>query len=479
MKFFPKRANTVMAATFIAGALSGVAGAAIAATTLGSYVFPDVASGSFYDSAVGEMYNLGIIKGYDNGKFGPDDAVTRGQLAVMLQRFRDNLVNSGVSVSSSSRNNSSMSSSSSSSVATSTSGVLRFTSATYNAPESATAQILVVRTGGAKGTVTVDYATSNGTAIAGTDYTATNGTLTFANNETSKSFTISLINNPLPQGNKTITLSLRNVTNGAVLGTPSTTTVTITDNQSTNSSASSMSSTSSSASSNPAGTISLGAAAYMVNETASPLTITVNRVGGTTGTVSVTYGTSNGTATSGSDYSSVSGTLTFNNGESTKSFTIPVNNNTSITGNKTFNIVIGTPTGGASLSSVTTAPITIIDNDSPSSGSGSVKVNKASYDISKSAGFVDIGIQRTISAAGTITVSYQTTPLTASDGVDYNGVSGTLTFLPGESIKNIRVPITKTVSSANAGKTFSLDILGVSSNAVLGSPTSATVTIDN
>jgi hypothetical protein len=35
------------------------------------------------------------------------------------------------------------------------------------------------------------------------------------------------------------------------------------------------------------------------------------------------------------------------------------------------------------------------------------------------------------------------------------------------------------VSSANAGKTFSLDILGVSSNAVLGSPTSATVTIDN
>ena len=38
----------------------------------------------------------------------------------------------------------------------------------------------------ATGTVTVNYATADGTAVAGTDYTATSGTLTFAPGEREK-----------------------------------------------------------------------------------------------------------------------------------------------------------------------------------------------------------------------------------------------------------------------------------------------------
>src|SRR5205823_2921280 len=41
----------------------------------------------------------------------------------------------------------------------------------------------VTRLGDAQGVVTVDYATSDGTALAGSDYTATSGTLTFQNGE--------------------------------------------------------------------------------------------------------------------------------------------------------------------------------------------------------------------------------------------------------------------------------------------------------
>ena len=46
---------------------------------------------------------------------------------------------------------------------------------------------LVTLSPAASGTVTVDYATVDGTAVAGTDYTATSGTLTFAPGETRKS----------------------------------------------------------------------------------------------------------------------------------------------------------------------------------------------------------------------------------------------------------------------------------------------------
>lgn len=54
--------------------------------------------------------------------------------------------------------------------------------------------ITVNRTGNTAGTSTVAYATSNGSAVAGTDYTATSGTLTFTAGQTVKTFSVPIIN---------------------------------------------------------------------------------------------------------------------------------------------------------------------------------------------------------------------------------------------------------------------------------------------
>ncbi|PYM65633.1 MAG: hypothetical protein DMD79_04475, partial [Candidatus Rokuibacteriota bacterium] len=85
--------------------------------------------------------------------------------------------------------------------------------------------IQVHRDAGNAGGVTVNYATSNGTAVAGVDYVATSGTLTFGAGVNDKTFTISLINNG--GGNRTVTLTLNNPGGGAVLGSPSTAVLTI------------------------------------------------------------------------------------------------------------------------------------------------------------------------------------------------------------------------------------------------------------
>lgn len=53
----------------------------------GSASFPDVTDGSWYDEAVAWAADRGIVTGYDSGLFGPDDAVTREQVAVMFHRF--------------------------------------------------------------------------------------------------------------------------------------------------------------------------------------------------------------------------------------------------------------------------------------------------------------------------------------------------------------------------------------------------------
>ncbi|MGM9599431.1 MAG: S-layer homology domain-containing protein [Faecousia sp.] len=51
--------------------------------------FPDVPDGQWYTKAVMWAYQNGIVSGYDNGKFGPNDKVTREQMAVVLKGYAD------------------------------------------------------------------------------------------------------------------------------------------------------------------------------------------------------------------------------------------------------------------------------------------------------------------------------------------------------------------------------------------------------
>ena len=61
-------------------------------------------------------------------------------------------------------------------------------------------------------TVTVDYATADGTARAGEDYTAASGTLTFAAGESAKTVAVSVLDDAHDEGEETFTLSLSNAT---------------------------------------------------------------------------------------------------------------------------------------------------------------------------------------------------------------------------------------------------------------------------
>ena len=79
------------------------------------------------------------------------------------------------------------------------------------------ATVRVTRLGDAQGVVTVDYATSDGTALAGSDYTATSGTLTFQDGERFKDISIPILRDSVVEGGERFFVTLSNPTSGAVI----------------------------------------------------------------------------------------------------------------------------------------------------------------------------------------------------------------------------------------------------------------------
>ncbi len=113
-----------------------------------------------------------------------------------------------------------------------TPGALSYTVSNFSVSEAGgNATINVRRTGGDDGAVSVQYATANGSATAGSDYTTKTGTLSWPDNDdNNKSFTVAIANDTADEANETVQLSLSAPTGGATLGSPSSATLTINDN---------------------------------------------------------------------------------------------------------------------------------------------------------------------------------------------------------------------------------------------------------
>ena len=92
-----------------------------------------------------------------------------------------------------------------------------------------TVMVAVTRSGGSDGAVSVDYATVDGTATAGSDFTAANGTVDFADGEAgTKMVPVTILDDGDSEAPESFTFVLSNATGGADLG-DTTATVTILD----------------------------------------------------------------------------------------------------------------------------------------------------------------------------------------------------------------------------------------------------------
>lgn len=326
---------------------------------------------------------------------------------------------------------------------------ISFASTSFSAGEAVgSATITVSRVGGMSAAVGVSYSSSNGTADSA-DFTGVSGALSFAAGETSKTFSVPVTNDSAPESDETVNLAISSPTGGAALSSPTAVSLTILDNDPI---------------------ISFASSAVSISEAAGGTTVTVNRQGGMSSGVGVSYSTSNGTATAGFDYTAVSGTLSFGAGEASKTFSIPITNDSSAEADETLIAALSTPTGGATLVAPTASVLTILDNDPL------IALDSATDSLSEAAGSATITATRQGGLSLAVGVSYASSDITATAGSDYTAGSGTLSFSAGQTTKTFTVPITND-TTPEVDEAFNVSLSSPTGGANLTAPSSRTVTL--
>jgi len=228
------------------------------------------------------------------------------------------------------------------------------------------------------------------------------------------------------------------------------------------------------------GVLGFSSPQFSVVENSGSATITVTRTNGTQGVVQVSYATSSGTATNGIDYTNVTGTLTFNEGDTSKTFTVPIINGTTVQPDKTVNLKLYTPTGGATLG-LTNAVLTIInDNFAP----GHISFTSPTYSTNENSGTAYVTVSRLGGSIGTIQVTLFTSDGSAVNGVDYTGFTNIITWNNKLAFStNVAIPIFHD-ALVNSNRTFNVRLANLTlntfpTNGCWGLYTNTTVTLNN
>ena len=301
------------------------------------------------------------------------------------------------------------------------------------------------------GTTTVNYATADGSAVAGTNYVGASGTLTFNPGETLKTLSISILHDPLVTGNLSFNVNLSVPSGGAQLASPSSASVVEIDAE--------------------AG-INFASSSASVMENSNSVVLAVVCSNPNVEPISVNYATADGTASAGVDYQATSGMLTFTGGQVTNYITVPIINNVQVGGNLMFSVNLFNPAAPGVVLTPSTETVTIINNNS------GLSFSSPTYLVLKSGVAASIGVIRTGYTNSTVSVNYNTQDGSAVNVSDYQGVSGTLTFTNGQTSTNFSVPVIDS-TFIKPDRTVLLQLSGPSpaGNSTLVAPSAATLTI--
>ena len=307
----------------------------------------------------------------------------------------------------------------------------------------------------APGVVTVVYDTANSTA-GGNDYVYPTGTLSFQPGETSKTVRVQLREDTAAEPAEIFYFTLRNAT-GATIATAAAP-VTIVDNDTV------------------VALPRLFVDDIVVDEKQGQALFVV-RLGQWQGeaantTVSVRYTTRELSAVAGQDYTATSGTLTFLPGQSVKTVAVPLLDDGAAEGLERFELVLEDAVNATIARGTALAQMSLSDG----TGSSQPRISVGAVTVGESDGFVDVPVLLHAPSTLPVTVVYDTANSTAG-GNDYVYPTGTLTFLPGETAKSVRVQL-RDDGSAEEAEVFYFTLRSPT-NATIETPAVPVTIVDN
>ena len=292
--------------------------------------------------------------------------------------------------------------------------------------------------------VTVDYTTTDGTAVADEDYSATSGTLRFAPGDTSKTIRVPTLRDAVAEPVETFTVVLSNPSGTNVVH--DTGVGTITDEGLPGLSIAN------------APTVAEGGDAVFP-VTLSPASSQV---------VTVAYTTQDGTAVADSDYTATSGTLRFEPGETMQTIRVPTLRDAVAEPVETFTVVLSNPSGTNVVHD--TGVGTITDEGLPG-------LSIADAPTVAEGGEAVFPVTLNPASSQVVTVAYATQDGTAVADSDYTATSGTLRFEPGETIQNIQVATLRD-AIAEPSESFTVELSDPVGTAITNSTGVGTIAAD-
>jgi large repetitive protein len=272
----------------------------------------------------------------------------------------------------------------------------------------------VTKTGA--GAASINYASASGTATSGTDFTATSGTLTFTSAQTSQTISVPTTNDSTAESNETVLMNLSGATGGATIADTQGS-GTITDDDTT--------------------TVYIAANSIQVE--GREIKFTVLKAGPTK-SFSLSYTTSDGTASAGSDYQAKSGSVSFNNhGAASKNVLINTTDDSAVDPDETLVLTLSNATEGVVITG-NTATGTLLNNDGITGTNSSFRISDAQRSEGGSLEFEVYRIGGPTHAGYQTSISYATSNGTAAAGSDYVTTTGTITFSGGDIRKTFNVP---------------------------------------
>ena len=301
------------------------------------------------------------------------------------------------------------------------------------------------------------------TAEYGVDFKMAGGSISFTGGQAPTPYMIPL--KILPTGepkNKTVVIKLGPASSIVNMGPVTTFTYTIT---------------------NPpapinAGVIQFAQASYSVAEAAGTVTLVATRTGGSSGSASGYYRTANGTATAGQDYTPTTNFVTWLDGDTAnKNVVLTILNDALVEPAETFTVSFFTNTVGASLGALTTATVTITDDDTPPASPGVIQFAQAAYSVGEATGTVTLVATRTSGSSSNVNGYYRTANGTATAGQDYTATTNFVTWADGDTAnKNFAITILND-SVVESNETFTVTFFTTFGGATIGAQAAATVTI--